>query len=151
MRVSPDEFLRLSLRVHEFLRDVPLYDVSAVDLPGGGDGRSLADIRRLESAAPPSLIGKGLYGTRHFVGRIFGWDREALRPDQLFLSRLSERDRQESDVAPGTPDGAFVILYQFANESLRETINATVHGFICTALARLGTGYRLYWAVYVLP
>ena len=31
MRMSSDKYLRLRLRVHEFLRDVPLYDLSAVE------------------------------------------------------------------------------------------------------------------------
>jgi hypothetical protein len=26
-----------------------------------------------------------------------------------------------------------------------------VQGYVCVALARTATGYRLYWAVYVLP
>jgi hypothetical protein len=43
------------------------------------------------------------------------------------------------------------LLYQFPGESLRETLNSTVHGFICTALARTATGYRLYWGIYVRP
>lgn len=47
VRVSTEEYLRLPLRAHELLRDVPVYDVSLVDLPGGGAGRSLADIRAL--------------------------------------------------------------------------------------------------------
>jgi len=38
----------------------------------------------------------------------------------------------------------------FPNEALRETINATVHGFICTVMTSRGTGYRLYWVVYVM-
>ena len=36
MRASPAEYLRLDLRAHDLLRDVPLYDVSIVDFPGGG-------------------------------------------------------------------------------------------------------------------
>lgn len=40
MRASPTEYLSLRLRAHELLHDVPLYDVSVVDLPGGGAGRS---------------------------------------------------------------------------------------------------------------
>ena len=36
MRISPDEYLELELRVHSLLADVPLHDVSAVDLAGGG-------------------------------------------------------------------------------------------------------------------
>jgi len=30
MRASPAEYLRLDLRAHDLLRDVPLYDVSIV-------------------------------------------------------------------------------------------------------------------------
>ncbi|MGZ4808651.1 MAG: DUF2867 domain-containing protein, partial [Thermoanaerobaculia bacterium] len=48
-------------------------------------------------------------------------------------------------------NGAFVILYELAGENVAETRNATVHGFICTALQRTSTGYRFYLAVYVLP
>ena len=151
MRVPPAEFLSLKLRAHDLLHDVPIYDVSAVDLPGGGAGRSLADIRALESAAPPSRAWSFLFGLRLRLGRVFGWDREPIRPEDSLLPRLSERDRRESEIAPGTRAGAFLLLYQFAGEALGETRNATVHGWLCTALAPTATGYRLYWAVYVLP
>ena len=149
MRASPAEYLGLRLRAHELLRDVPLYDVSAVDLPGGGAGRTVADIRALDSAAAPSRVATVLYGARHVLGRVFGWDRQRLRPEESLLPRLSERDRRDSEVTPGTPDGAFLVLYQFPGEALSETLNATVHGYICTALTRTATGYRLYWGIYV--
>jgi hypothetical protein len=68
MRASPAEYLRLDLRAHDLLREVPLYDVSIVDLPGGGAGRSVADIRALESAAAPSRVTNTIYGLRHFLG-----------------------------------------------------------------------------------
>jgi hypothetical protein len=74
-----------------------------------------------------------------------------MRAEDSLLSRMSERDRLESEVAPGTRDGPFLILYQFPSEALRETRNATVHGWVSTALASTTAGYRLYWAVYVLP
>jgi Protein of unknown function (DUF2867) len=148
-RVFPGEYLSLKLRAHELLRDVPLYDVSAVDLPGGGTGRSVADIRALESGAAPSRVASALYGVRHVLGRVLAWDRDSMRPEQSRLSRLSERDRRESEVTPGTRDGPFLVLYQFPAEALSETRNATVHGFICTALAHTATGYRLYLGVYV--
>jgi hypothetical protein len=151
MRASPGEYLELKLRAHELLRDFPLYDVSVVDLPGGGGGRSIADIRALDSSTPPSRIAIVLYSARHFLGRVFGWDRRAMRPEETLLPCLSERDRRESEVIPGTRDGPFLVLYQFPGEALRETRNATVHGFICTALARTPTGYRLYWGIYVRP
>ena len=47
--------------------------------------------------------------------------------------------------------GSFLLLYQFPGEALSETRNSTVHGFVCTALARTASGYRLYWGVYVIP
>jgi hypothetical protein len=151
VRVSPTEYLSLRLRAHTLLHDVPLYDVSAIDLPGGGDGRTVADVRALDSAAPPSRIAKGLFGLRLFLGRLFGWDRRQIRPEESLLSRLSARDRNDSEVPPGTPDGSFLLLYRFPNESVGEILNATVHGFICTALARTAAGYRLYLGIYVLP
>lgn len=149
MRVSPDEYLKLDVRAHEFLRDIPLYDVSAVDLPGGGDGRTLADLQSADNAAPPSRLARGLFGLRFFLGRLFGWDKKPMTPEQSFLSRLSERDHRESEIAPGTRNGAFMVLYQFPNEALREIRNATVHGFLCNVLTRTTDGYRLYLAVYV--
>jgi hypothetical protein len=151
MRASPAEYLSLTLRAHELLHDVPLYDVSIVDLPGGGPGRSVADIRALESAAPPSWSAIALYGLRRLLGLVFNWDRVAMPPEESLLSRLSERDRRGSEITPGTRDGPFLVLYQFPGEALRETRNATVHGYVCTALARTTMGYRLYLAVYVLP
>ena len=151
MRVSPAEYLSLKLRAHELLRDIPLYDVTVMDLPGGGAGRTVADIRALDSAAPPSRVAKAIYGVRHLLGRVFGWDRMPMRPEDSLLTKLSERDRRDSEILPGTPDGYFLILYQFPGEALSETRNATVHGWICLALATIATGYRLYLAVYVLP
>ena len=150
MFTSSNEYLALKLRAHDLLRDVPLYDVSIVDLPGGGDGRSIADIRKLDESARPSLVASVLYGVRHALGKLFRWD-EGVPRERTLLSKLSDGDRRNSEVTPGTAAGAFVILYQFANEALSETINATVHGFICTALVPRVDGYRLYFAVYVLP
>jgi hypothetical protein len=151
MRVSPAEYLSLDLRAHELLHDVPLYDVSVADLPGGGDGRSVADVRALESSAPPSRVANALYGVRHLLGRAFGWDRVPMRPEDSLLSQLSERDRHDSEIVPGTPDGPFRVLYRFHDESLSEIRNATVLGYVCIALARTANGYRLYFAVYVVP
>jgi hypothetical protein len=151
MRVSPAEYLSLRLRVHELLHGIPLYDVWAVDLPGGGAGRRVADIRALDSAVPPSRSVKALFGVRRLLGRAFGWDRVQMRPEDSLLSRLSESDRRDSEIAPGIPDGAFGLLYQFPGERLSEIRNATVQGYICLALATTATGYRLYFAVYVVP
>ncbi len=149
--MPPAEYLGLKLRAHEVLRDVPIYDVTAVDLPGGGPGRNLADLRALDKATPQSRIAGALMGFRFFLGRVLGWDRTPTRPEDTFLSRLSDQDRRDSEVAPGTPVGAFLLLYQFADEALAEIRNATVHGWLCTVLVPRANGYRLYWAVYVRP
>lgn len=151
MRASPAEYLSLKLRAHKLLRDVPLYDVWILDLPGGGAGRGLADIKKLEGTARPSSVMKTLYGVRRFLGRVFGWDDVPVKPADTLLSRLSEQDREASEIAPGTPDGYFLVLYQFHKESLRETRNATVRGWISLALEPAATGYRFFFAVYVLP
>ena len=110
MRASAAEYRSLPLRGHELLRGVPLYDVSSVDLPGGGSGRTVADIRALESATAPSHIATFLYGLRYFLGRVFGWDREPMRPEDSFLERLTERDRRDSEITPGTLDRHFWVL-----------------------------------------
>ena len=68
MRAPAAEYRSLHLRAHELLRDVPLYDVSSVDLPGGGSGRTIADIRTLESATPPSHIATSFTASAIFWG-----------------------------------------------------------------------------------
>jgi len=133
------------------LHDVPLYDVSVIDLPGGGAGRSIADLRALDAAAPPSRVAHAMYGVRLALGRAFGWDRVQMQPEYSLVSRLSERDRHDSEVAPGTREGPFRLLYRFPNEQLGEIRNATVQGYLCYALARTANGYRLFLGVYVLP
>jgi hypothetical protein len=151
VRVSPAEYMGLPLRAHELLRDVQLYDVSAMDLPGGGVGRSVAEVQAVAAAVPPSRVADAIYGVRHGLGRVFGWDRVPIEPTDSLVSHLSERDRRESQVTPGTRDGAFRIVYRFPNEQLSETRNGTVQGYICVALAPTATGYRLYWGIYVIP
>jgi hypothetical protein len=133
------------------LQHVPLYDVSAVELPGGGAGRSIADVRALDSAAPPSRIASALYRVRRLLGRVFGWDDIRIDTTSSLAGLLSQRDRSESEVPAGTPDGPFRVLYRFRNEQLSEIRNATVQGYLCTALIPTATGYRFFLAVYVLP
>jgi hypothetical protein len=151
VRVSSTEYLTLALRAHDLLRHVPLYDVSLVELPGGGVGRSIADVRALDSAAPPSRIASALYALRHWLGRVFGWDDLPIETRYSLAGSLSERDRRESEVPTGTTEGQFSVLYRYRNEQLSEIRNATVQGYVCTALIPTATGYRLFLAVYVLP
>jgi Protein of unknown function (DUF2867) len=149
MRISPADYLSLPLRAHELLHAVPLYDVSMAELPGGGPGRSVADVRALDTSASPSRIVAVIYGVRHLLGRAFGWDHSQIRPEDSLVSRLTERDRADSEAAPGSPDGAFSLVYLFPREALSEIRTGVVEGYFCAALVPTGTGYRLFWAVYV--
>jgi hypothetical protein len=61
MRIDPGEFRARSLRVHALLHDIPLEDVWAIPLPGGGAGRTIQDVRTVfiaaVEAAPPVVKG----------------------------------------------------------------------------------------------
>ncbi len=155
VRIAPGEFLALDLEVHAFLGDVPLRDVSAVDLPGGGPARTLADVRALLSGGTFSRAGpavRGLFALRRAVGTAFGWDRaDRAPPGASYADRLTDDQRARSEIPAGTAEGPFRVLYAFPHETLAEARNATVHAFSCMALAPRVSGYRFYWAVYVLP
>ena len=49
MRVTSEEYEGIDLRAHSLLADVQLHDVWRVELPGGGPGRTIEDIRGLVS------------------------------------------------------------------------------------------------------
>jgi hypothetical protein len=152
MRIPAAEYLALPLEAHALLRDVPLHDVSAVDLPNGGSERTLADVKRLFFAGERrrGVATRALFGLRFFLGRIFGWDRP-VSERAYSHARLSDDLRRRSLVAPGTREGLFRVLYELPYESVSEIRNATVHGYLCTALVPRAGGYRFYFGVYVKP
>ena len=155
VRVPSADFLALPLEAHALLADVPLHDVSAVDLPGGGEARTLADIRALipmGGLLRANRVTRALFGLRLWLGQVFGWDRPAHdRAESSYLPRVTAALRARSAVAPGTMEGGFRLLYLLDGESLSEIRNATVHAFLCAALRPGPDGYRLYWGIYVLP
>src|SRR5437667_8825349 len=58
VRIDPGEFRACPLRVHALLHDVPLEDVWAIRLTGGGAGRTIQDVRAVfiaESRRHPRL------------------------------------------------------------------------------------------------
>jgi len=158
-RVEPRVYQRLELRAHALLAGVPLHDAWRVELPGGGAGRTVADVGPLLSAsslASLSPIVRALFGLRRWLGRVFRWDAPSgAIPDgagpHSFLARLTEEDRRRSLVLPGSADGAFTVLYVHPGEALREIRNATVHAFLVQALEPTDSGYRLFFAVHVAP
>jgi Protein of unknown function (DUF2867) len=155
MRVPREQFRRLSLAVHGLLRDVPLHDVTAVDLSGGGAGRTMADVRALlahEHVRAAHPIVRALFALRALLGRLCGWDAARhTHPGISFLHRLSSDTIRRSALPPGARDGPFRVLYVLEREALAEVRNATVHAFLASVLTETACGYRLYWAVYVQP
>jgi hypothetical protein len=154
MRVDPVEFRACPLRVHAFLRDVPLEDVWAIRLPGGGAGRTIQDVRAALAAgvgAPPPMV-KLLFGLRGRVGAWLGWDEQ--RPEwsaESYVHRLTTEDRARSTAAPGTPDGRLSLVYRFEDEQLSERRNATVHAFASLSIRPAPDGYLVYLAIFVQP
>ena len=154
MRIDPGEFRACPLRVHALLHDVPLEDVWAIRLPGGGAGRTIQDVRAVfiagVEAAPPVV--KGLFRLRGRIGALLGWDQQCPAWNaESYVHRLSAADRAQSTAAPGTSDGRLSLLYRFENEQLSELRNATVHAFSSLSIRPTSGGYLAYWAIYVQP
>lgn len=51
---TAEEYRRLPLRAHSLLAGVPLQDAWRVDLPGGGDARTMEDVRSVVESARKS-------------------------------------------------------------------------------------------------
>jgi len=144
-------FSNLPLRAHPLLQGVPLHDVYMTELPGTAKNINLHELRK-EMLALRDLnthwIVKGLFNLRWMLGRILGWDKPKTETHS-YLLKLTDEDKRQSLVLPGTKNGPFQLLYCFANESLEEVINATVHAFSLMALEKSTTDYKFYWAIYV--
>jgi hypothetical protein len=155
MRVKPADFQRLNLRCHALLSDVPLHDVWAIPLNGGGPGRSIRDAGAIlfgDQRPTTNVAVRGLFALRWALGRAFGWDDERHDPpDMSYVHRLAEVDRSQSQVRPGTREGPFRVLYVLGDEALSELRNATVHAFLALAITPSPGGYMLYLAIYVKP
>ena len=155
MRVKPADFQKLNLRCHALLSDVPLHDVWAIPLNGGGPDRTIQEARAIlfgDRRPSTNVAVRGLFALRWAVGRAFGWDDERHDPPGLsYVHRLADADRSQSRVLPGTREGPFRILYVLGDEALSELRNATVHAFLALALTPSPGGYTLYMAIYVKP
>jgi len=153
-QISPTEYCAIPLRVHSFLKGVPLHDVWVVDLPRLRETITFADFLRTmaqgRSDRRLSAAARALFRLRIFLGRIFRLEdgpRDA--GATAFSSRLTSEDRARSSVAAGTPDGPFRVVYRFENEQLVEVHNRTAHAAALSALVETAAGYRYYFAVYV--
>ena len=154
-QATAQEYFHLPLRAHALLHDVPVHDVWRVALPGGGPSRTMKDVRAVFEHARQSqrlsLPVRALFGLRWSLGRVFGWDRPAAPDGWSFRTRLSDTDRRQSVVEPGSLDGLFLVVYVHTMEAVGEIRNATVHGAIVWALEPVADGYQLFLAIHVLP
>ena len=141
----------MDLRAHAILNDVPLHDVWRLDLPGGGEGRTVLDVRTLGMVERPNPAVRALFWIRWMLGSVFRWDAKSSDDSGLFQHRLTDGDREHSMIETGTRDGPFTVLYVFPHEAVSEIRNATVHAALVWTLTRRGGGYRLLWAIYVKP
>jgi hypothetical protein len=153
-RITAAEFRARPLRVHTLLHDVRLEDAWAIPLRGGGEGRTVEDVRVAMAAgvrrAPP--VAGALFRLRSRIGAVFGWDQRRSEWDaESYANRLDPEDRARSLVAPGTADGNFVLLYRFEDEQLAELRNATVHAFVSLSIRPAAGGYLAYLGVFVRP
>ena len=151
-QVSAQDFKQLPLRVHDFLADVPLHDVWAIELPHRRSGITLDEFLQKGNThacrLPPAA--RALVSVRLFAGRLLGLDREpSERKWEDFRARLTEADRLKSLVPVGTRDGLFRVVYRFENEQLLEIINHTAHAAALSTLVETTDCYRFYFGVYV--
>lgn len=150
-QVSAQDFKQLTLRVHDFLADVPLHDVWAIDLPHRRAGITLDEFLQKANAHPCRLppVARALVSIRLFGGRLLGLDREPRTQAEAFATRLTDADRLKSLAPAGTRDGLFRVVYRFENEQLLEIINRTAHAAALSALVETNDAYRFYFGVYV--
>ena len=155
MRISAEEFRTKDLRVHSFLADVPLHDVTVLRLHGGGAGRTVLDFQALFSADSlqgANFVVAALFEFRSVMGGLFRWEELDMQPAQsAYLDRLTGDDRARSLVPPGNDHdiSPLTVVYAFEHESLYQLRNATGHHFLAFAIEPSDVGYTLYWAVYV--
>jgi hypothetical protein len=154
-RVTPAEYEAVDLRAYSLLAGVPLHDVWSIELPGGGSGRTILDLRSLmslENVAATHAALRLLFALRRGLGKLIGWDREPPgSSSESFIHKLSPQDRERSLIAPGTFEGPFRVLFASPREAISEIVNSTVHAFSVFALVEFAAGYRVYWGIYVRP
>jgi len=128
--------------------DVPLHDVWLAHLPGGGTGRTLAD---LDEAMAGGITGDETVALAAAItayvlaARVLGLAKEEC-VDTLssVRQRLTEADRARSIYPPGEHG----FIYYFERESLLEIQTCTARALYAFALEPEESGYALYWGVY---
>jgi len=154
-QITPEEFTSLDLQVHSLLPDVPLHDAWVVHLPGGGERRTLGDVREIALRRAPadvSTIVAGLVGLRMALGDALNLDdQQSITPTPSYSQLLAAAGRSPLPPVPPPPSRTtFRPIYSLENEALLEMSNRTGHAYVSAALRPAGDGgYLLYWGIYV--
>lgn len=155
MRIQKEEFEGLKLYAHTILKGIPLKDVTAIDLPGGGVGKTISSVMALltpDELTKPNIAVRFLFWLRYKLGVIFKWEKVGNKfGSSSFIYRIDPEIQKQSVLKPGTKEGPFTMLYVLPFESLGEIQNKTVHAFLCSHLEKTEDGYRLFWGIYVSP
>lgn len=98
---TPEDYLRLPLKAHAMLADMPLHDVWRVRLDGADGERSMLEIRAIALGLVDSAnLGIGvrtLFGLRRWLGARMGWDRDGSGATSASLrAKLEPSDREAS-------------------------------------------------------
>ena len=146
--IAHAQYLSMDLRAHTLLADVPLHDVWAVRLRGGGTGRTLEDVNEAMAGGVTGDETVALAVTLAAYG-LSAWalglaSGECVDTLSLMRQRLTDVDRARSIYPQG--EGGFV--YYFEREALAELQTCTAHAVYVFALAPDTGGYALYWGAY---
>ncbi|MEW6125723.1 MAG: DUF2867 domain-containing protein [Acidobacteriota bacterium] len=150
-----EKFNRLPLKAHHFLAGIPMHSLDYLQLKGGREKLTIAEIYNATGLSDMSNVElgfgtKALFGLRTLIGKVMHWDEvPELVETNSYLSRLGEAERAKSLIPPGEIRGISRVLYCYENEMLLEIINQTVHCFWLLASEPTADGYGLYNAVYV--
>lgn len=166
MRLANSEHESHAWRIREIVPDFRLEDVWALPAQGGVEDFAtlLEVIASLDPAAAESRATRALFGIRHRLGQLLGWDDA---PHSLAIPRdtsssLSARLPEDlRDTAATGPDLRstdleglvdFTPLYRTDVEWATELSNRTVHAVMHLAWVEQSAGvYRGQMGVYVKP
>lgn len=153
-QIPESEFRALDLQAHSVLTDIPLHDAWVVDLPGGGAGRTLHDVREIaldHAPADISTIVAGLVAIRVAIGGALNLDSRSYSiPASSYSHLLAATGSMLPPALGGAPRGLFRPVYMLENEALIEMSNRTGQAYIAAVLRPADRGgYRLYWGIYV--
>lgn len=158
LRLSPEAHRARKWRIDTIASDFELLDVWRTPMTGGPD--QLADaLATFEAMRPTRSAGswaaRALFALREWLGRVFGWDREANRLPIPRCEETSLRDRlPEHERAPLPPPSdsplPFRPVYRDEREAFSELSNETVHALMHLSwVPDDAAGYRANMAVYV--